>query len=170
MCDTNRQRKKMSFFLLLCGSSMASQQIKFFNSAAQYERTITVYRNGGNNTHCGSEAGENTRRQHARICFMKKPKYQTCLSRSCNTAVAMSINTVTEDFAFFKARAGCKLNYIPHDCTEWSYSRPRRPAGELCLPVNGARSVVAAQRQCLFLLFMLMPQICACCVRCLNFS
>lgn len=50
----------------------------------------------------------------------------------------MTINTVTEDFAYFKARAGCKLNYIPHDCTEWSYSRPRRPVDEPCLPVDGA--------------------------------
>lgn len=79
----------------------------FFHNEHKFFRNIIVYRNGGNNT-----------------------------GTSCTEHVPMAINTVTEDFAYFKARAGIKLGYIPIDCTEWSRSRPRRPAAEVCPPVD----------------------------------
>jgi hypothetical protein len=81
----------------------------FFHNEHLYFRHIVVYRNGGNNT-----------------------------GAACEDHVPMTINTVTEDFAYFKARAGIKLGYIPVDCTEWSRSRPRRPPGELCPPVDAS--------------------------------
>jgi hypothetical protein len=79
-------------------------QCQFHNEGA-FERHITVFRNGGNNSAC----------EHV--------------------SVRLRINTVTDDFAFFKARAGLKLTYIPQDCTPWSRTRLRRPASELCPPL-----------------------------------
>lgn len=89
---------------------MLTSVAAMYFAPGKFAINVVVWRNGGNST----------------------------VDNSCVDSVAMQINTVLDDMAFFKARAALKLGLMPADCTEWSRSRPRRPYAELCPPVDAA--------------------------------
>mmetsp|Transcript_17221 Transcript_17221/g.29919 ORF Transcript_17221/g.29919 Transcript_17221/m.29919 type:complete len:272 (-) Transcript_17221:513-1328(-) len=99
----------MLFVFVFCTTFVNVVCRSFFHAEHQFDIRIKIFRNGGNNTECD------------------------------RNPVVMKVNTVIDDFAYFKARAGVKLGYIPEDCTEWSRSRPRRPFDQFCQPLTPNR-------------------------------